>query len=220
MRKKQNFTLIELLVVISIIAILASMLLPALNKARETAKNAKCKSQLKQLGIYFLMYADNNDEFLPYISATFASSCYCADKNLMPAKEYVGYDYEKACPWNTTSSRESLYMCPSSNIALEYYMISYGYNCYLGYAKGHGKLSRHKHHSQTMLLIEKGFHKGTTETYPWYAARTLSPAYTEGYILGMRHNGSANMTFLDGHVENRKTVPPAVSSDVFFDYHP
>jgi prepilin-type N-terminal cleavage/methylation domain-containing protein len=64
-RSKNAFTLIELLVVIAIIAILAAMLLPALARAKETAKRISCNNNLRQLGMAMRMYVDDNKGTLP-----------------------------------------------------------------------------------------------------------------------------------------------------------
>jgi prepilin-type N-terminal cleavage/methylation domain-containing protein len=64
--KEKGFTLIELLVVVAIIAILAAMLLPVLSKARSRARQAVCISNLKQLMLSTLLYANDNDGWLPY----------------------------------------------------------------------------------------------------------------------------------------------------------
>ncbi len=66
MREKKGFTLVELLVVISIIALLLAILLPALGRAREVSKLVVCQSNLRQLAIAWMTYAQSNDERMPY----------------------------------------------------------------------------------------------------------------------------------------------------------
>ncbi|MGE3309737.1 MAG: type II secretion system protein [Limisphaerales bacterium] len=75
-KARSGFTLIELLVVIAIIAILASMLLPALALAKESGRAAKCKSNMRQITLGMLMYADDSDDYYPWAGGT--------DRNLPP----------------------------------------------------------------------------------------------------------------------------------------
>src|SRR6476620_4419859 len=70
--KARGFTLIELLVVIAIIAILAAILFPVFAQAREKARSTACLSNMKQMGMASVMYADDNNETLPTWSAYYA----------------------------------------------------------------------------------------------------------------------------------------------------
>ena len=109
------FTLIELLVVIAIIAILASLLLPALGQAKEKAKAASCRNNLKQWGIATFMFVDENDGLLPQDGSHNGTSKYAGWYIDLP-RELGIPDYQQL-PWRTNAAIEpgnSVWICPSN----------------------------------------------------------------------------------------------------------
>ena len=95
-----SFTLIELLVVVAIIAILASILLPALNSARERGMQSSCTNNIKQLGVAHNMYCDDNDGYTAAYTQTAQGS---------PKLEPTWVDMF----WTYTNSSKEVYECPS-----------------------------------------------------------------------------------------------------------
>ena len=117
---KPGFTLIELLVVISIIAILMAVMMPALGKARESAKSIVCRSNLKQMGIGIVNYNQDNDNRMPpsWKSANNNSQ----QNNWMPIiAPYLSEEdpSEKNWDefWDTEVAGKKVYMCPSFKLA-------------------------------------------------------------------------------------------------------
>ena len=106
------FTLIELLVVIAVIGILAALLMPALARAKDKAKDVSCLNNLKQLGVALMMHADENDGKLP--SAERLPSAPLDPANPLPRicdllARHVGYNT------NDLPTHRSVFRCPKDN---------------------------------------------------------------------------------------------------------
>jgi prepilin-type N-terminal cleavage/methylation domain-containing protein/prepilin-type processing-associated H-X9-DG protein len=242
-RTSQAFTLIELLVVISIIALLISLMLPSLGQARETAKQARCMANNKQISMGVNLYVQNNKYFYPVGTGWSAvAGLFSPTWGQVVAREIGIAGYVTESGWvvlpeytqDLTSLRKpnnKLFMCPSF-AQLNYWggtlSNTYVWNA-TQYGMGDGDVWGYTAgpYSAPIWWEYYGRRKESHVTRPAntisfreYFAPTMAsapheygPGYSSSATIYGQHNGSATVSWLDGHTSS--VAPAALDTNNF-----
>ena len=203
-----SFTLIELLVVIAIIAILAAILLPALNSARERGRSASCINNFKQLGTATTQYIQDNDGWY-FVAAMGGSGKHWAWGDSTGAfTPYLGND-KCFVVGGYSDGKVSNFVCPSMPAPEgDDSTRSWALNSNFGLSQSAIKSSQVIKPSVTLLFGES---EGVSERiYVDFYVKPTEGTYTT-YLVG-RHNNSTNLLHCDGHVSTRSIASLPLSS--------
>ena len=189
----KKFTLIELLVVVAIIGILASILMPALGKARTKAREAVCSSQLKQIGYAMYLYAEDNED-------TFVEGWTFGGDTVWQSDVYVymgGHQGE----WNKWSAwKAPVWWCPLAE-KVGTSNRHYGLNLYKRSDNWKGKMGIVPKASETILVAE--MNKNMELVVP--SNLSVGQGNQEAFMRSSHNFGTgSSMLFVDAHVESFK----------------
>jgi len=194
-RTRHRFTLVELLVVIAIITILASMLMPSLQKSRELSRRIVCVNSYKQIGIALFSYTNDYNDYvpgpsvqMPYVPTVFGGGAnnFSAGCNLYINKNDPAY-------WKCPTNGAAIFAY-DSRIFIINNILSSGY--YFGYPYESGDLKVPKKLQYISMKSKNG----------WCASEiNMLSTYEPGYnTIVPPHTGGYNVLYFDGHIQTLK----------------
>lgn len=217
--RQEGFTVIELLVVISVITLLMSLSMVAFRKAREQSRRVRCGSNLRQLGLGLVMYADSHGDWLPKTADHRDPED--AQKNWHKNPQFM-----RCVGLEPNPQGRSVITCPShrdpdKNIAdfMEDddvgFGISYGMNVAFGSSRTDAREPRKRMQferpSLTMAFMDAYAYGNAVGEVGWQSCLIPCDAY--------RHNAQAQVLFLDGHTgQTRNLVHSCTEEEIDFDF--
>ena len=219
--KCDSFTLIELLVVIAIIAILAAILLPVMAAAKARAKTANCASNEKQIATGYLMYADDNQGYLPVCGTNMGGGTVLPTEWEVLINPYI--PAVGSASNSTINAQGSVLTCPSANLSLLFQLADAQHdsntNAFGGYGNNYpyggyyfGNLpAPYNQKKQSQILDPADTTLNSDALDPMLGddedIEFFGFSYAISYIAShlpnhtyTRHNNGDNFAFADGHV--------------------